>query len=230
MRFFDRYLKGDAVPDDPAFRVQDNLGRWRTEPAWPPADAERFTMSLRPGEYTDRPDNVAENGGGLSGTPGNGTWTVSQPLPYQVHLSGVAKVTLDVAVTGPRTTTVALLYDIGPDGRATLITRGAYAVKASGPVSFELYPQDWRLLAGHRIGLLVSGSDLSLYYPPHSGLPAQLRGGSVSMPALRGLRTFESTAVGRPSTAMKARPAPFAVPAATIAAAEQQVALPPQQG
>jgi predicted acyl esterase len=228
MRFFDRHLKGEAVADDPNFRIQDNRGRWRTEEQWPPADAAPFSMSLKGGEFADQPDNSAEDNG-LVGTPGHGTWTVSQPLPYTVHLSGVPKVTLDVAVTGPRTNAIALLYDIDADNKATLITRGAYAVKESGEVGFELFPQDWRLLAGHRIGLLVSGSDDSLWIPVHSMMPATLNGGSVELPALALKRTFESTTIGKPSDAMAARPAPFDVPADTIAAAETQVALPPAQ-
>jgi predicted acyl esterase len=228
MRFFDRHLKGETVADDPNFRIQDNRGRWRTEEQWPPADAAPFSMSLKPGGYADQPDNSAEDDG-LVGTPGHGTWTVSQKLPYTVHLSGVPKVTLDVAVDGPRTNTIALLYDIDADNKATLITRGAYAVEESGQVSFELFPQDWRLLKDHRIGLLVSGSDDSLWIPVHSMQPATLTGGSVTLPALARARTFESSSVGRPSKAMAARPAPFEVPAETIAAAETQVALPGPQ-
>jgi predicted acyl esterase len=228
MRFFDRYLKGETVADDPAFRVQDNLGRWRTEEQWPPADAARFSMPVRSGGFTDTPDNSAENGA-ILGTPGHGTWTFSQPLPYPVHLSGVPKISVDATTTGPRTNLVALLYDLDAAGKATLITRGAFAVKQSGTVGFDLFPQDWRLLTGHRLGLLISGSDESLWNPVHSLMSATVTGGSLSLPALGHARTYESTTIGKPSAAMKARPAPFAVDAATIAAAEEQVALPPQQ-
>jgi predicted acyl esterase len=229
MRFFDRHLKGDTtVPADPAFRIQDNVGRWRTEEQWPPADAAPFSMPIKAGTFTDTADNSAENGA-LLGTPGHGTWTFSQPMPYTVHLSGVPKVSVDVTTTGPRTNLVGLLYDLDAAGKATLITRGAFAVKQSGAVAFETFPQDWRLLPGHRIGVLISGSDESLWNPVHSQTTATVRGGTVTLPALARLRTFESTSVGKPSSAMKARPVPFTVSAATIAAGSEQVALPPQQ-
>ena len=228
MRFFDRHLKDETVADDPNVRVQDNLGRWRTEQVWPPADAAPFSLAVRPGTFTDAPNNTAE-AGGLYGEPGTGTWTVTQPMPYQVHLSGVPEVTIDATVTGPRTNMVALLYDIAPDGAATLITRGAYALEQTGPVTFDLFPQDWRVRKDHRIGLLVAGADSSLWIPVHSMLDAAVEGGSVTLPALARLRTYESTSIGKPSKAMANRAEPFIVPAETIAAAEQQTALPAQQ-
>ena len=86
--------------------VQDGArGGWRAAPTWPSADARRYSMPLRPGAYADAAGNKAEQGdepgGGcadgvharcnpLSRT-GQGTWTFSQPLPADVHLSGVAR-------------------------------------------------------------------------------------------------------------------------------------------
>src|SRR4029079_16875588 len=88
MRFFDRYLKGDDTSgaSDPAVEVQDNLGRWRSETDWPPADSAPFSMAIKPGAYTDD--------AGVNGS--SGYWSISQELPYQVHLSGVAKASIDL--------------------------------------------------------------------------------------------------------------------------------------
>src|SRR4051794_9361479 len=39
MRFFDRYVKGAQVADDPPVAVESSDGTWRAEDAWPPADS-----------------------------------------------------------------------------------------------------------------------------------------------------------------------------------------------
>ena len=49
MRFYDRFLKGvEPAVEDPQVAVQTNDGRWRGEPAWPPADAARTRRRCAP--------------------------------------------------------------------------------------------------------------------------------------------------------------------------------------
>lgn len=224
MRFFDRHLKGDtSAPADPPVEVQDNLGKWRAEQVWPPADAAPFNVPLKAGTYVDDDSNDAEGA-----SAGHGVWSISQKLPYQVHLSGVVKATVNVTTTVPRANLIALVYDLDAANKATLITRGAYAVKQSGAVTFELYPQDWRLLKDHRLGVLIAGSDESNWMPVHSQSTVTVNGGSVSVPALARLRTSADALTGKASKAMASH-VPFAVPAETIAAAAVDVPLPPQQ-
>jgi predicted acyl esterase len=218
MRFFDRYLKGDesSGADDPVVEVQDNLGRWRSESDWPPADSAPFTMAIRPGSYTDDSELVWDTQ----------TWSISQALPYQVHLSGVPKVSVDVDSGAVRKSLVVRLYDIAPGGSAQLITRGGSAVTGAGKVAFELYPQDWKLLAGHRIGVRITGADSSLFTVAPTLQEVTVTGGSVSLPALAGLR--KSNLSGKASPAIAAIPK-ITVDEATIAASSEEVALPPQQ-
>jgi predicted acyl esterase len=224
MRWFDRYLKGSrttGVENDPPVEVQEGNGRWRTEAAWPPADAAPFTMPVKPGSYTDDRNNNGEGAGA-----GVGTWSVSQKLPYDVHLAGVARLAAQVTSSAPRANLVALLYDISDAGTATLITRGASAVKQTGPVAFDFYPQDWRLLAGHRIGLLVAGADELWFTPPHSQSTVTVNGGSLRLPALRRLRVSDLS--GGITPAMRSR-RPFTVPAATLSGSAVHAKLPPAQ-
>jgi hypothetical protein len=113
-----------------------------------------------------------------------GTWTVSQPLPHDVHMAGLPR--LRARASGPaQARVVALLYDVSPNGSALFVTRGATLVRG-GDLDVELHPQDWRLAAGHRIGLLVSGADDS-HYLPQTGTGAQvtIESGRLSLPALR---------------------------------------------
>jgi hypothetical protein len=107
---------------------------------------------------------------------------------------------------------IALLYDVADDGRATFITRGAALVAGGGgrrSVSFDLYPQDWRLASGHRLGVLLTASDQDAYLPPHSGATVDVAGGALEVPFLRYRR--DSYLPGRVTPAILARqPIPIA--------------------
>jgi hypothetical protein len=74
-----------------------------------------------------------------------------------------------------------LIYDVDEANRATLLTRGASLVGA-GTVEFDLYPQDWRLRAGHRIGVLLAGSDDFYFDPGRSDTPVEVTSGEIELP------------------------------------------------
>ena len=177
MRFFDRHVKGVRVPRvDPAIEVQDALGRYRAESSWPPADSKMWWSKLNGGTYTD--DGL---GSALSTA---GIWSISQPLPHDVWLSGepVLETTLDAV---PRANLVANIYDIGPDGSAVLITRGAHLVRGAleQEIELELYGQDWPLVAGHRIGIRVSDADNWWVHVP-TGSSVEILEARIGLPFL----------------------------------------------
>ncbi len=112
-----------------------------------------YPMPVKKGSYTDEAGNDGEGSGA-----GSGTWSISQPLPYDVHMTGVPKVSVKVDTQVPDAHLIAI-HDIDAKGEATLISRGAYLIREAGKLSFEMYPQDWKLEKGHRLGFLVTGSD-----------------------------------------------------------------------
>lgn len=185
MTFFDHYLKSEPLPEYPGrVEVQDGEGRWRTEAEWPPSDADydRATIKVSAGAYTDDGDNDASDG--------NGSWTFTQPAPYDMRFAGTPVLDVKVSTVVPHANLVALLYDVDGDGKGRLITRGAYLIKAAGRVTFELYPQDWILRKGHRFGLLLSSNDASWFNPiPTNTEVTILKGGEIELPFLRYLRT-----------------------------------------
>ena len=223
MRWFDRYLKGNkkaGVERDPGVEIQSGEGRWRAEKHWPPLDAKRYSMPLKNGVYVDEDGNNADGP-----SSGNGTWSVSQKLPYDIHLAGETKLTVNVETVVPNAHLVGLLYDIDSKGTATIITRGAYLIREAGKVSFKLYPQDWRLKKGHRVGFLLSGSDDSWFMPGVSGTDVTVSKGSVSMPFLRYDR--DKFLKGGPAEAMTSR-TPFAVEADVLKTRGVKAKLPPK--
>ncbi|MBW3662890.1 MAG: CocE/NonD family hydrolase [Actinobacteria bacterium] len=187
MRFLDEHLKGVEPPiDDPAIEVQDILGRWRAEQAWPPADAVLYGTELNAGSYTDN-----GSGSGLSPSASQGVWTISQPLPHAVWLSGEPTASINVD-TVPNANVTVNVYDIGPDGRTRMISRGTSLVRGTVPgqrnVSFTMYGQDWPIPAGHRIGVLVSSANSEEYRNIGTRQTVDvLAGSSITLPFL----TFE---------------------------------------
>lgn len=84
----------------------------------------------------------------------------------------VGRVTFTGAIEAPsaRTTVVARLYDVGPDGTATLILTNATDAVADGETRFSIRLGDtaYRMRAGHRLRLQLS-TTLAGQYPVHPG-------------------------------------------------------------
>jgi predicted acyl esterase len=182
MAFLEEYLMDAPAPDLPTIEVQDTEGSWRSEDAWPPTDAKLHRFPLLGGTYVDKT-------GANAGNPTGGLWTVTQPAPYDLRFSGAYEVAVDVATQAPLANMVTLLYDISPDGEATMIQRGAKLIDGSGPASFESLPQDAILREGHRLGLFVSADDSSFFFPLHTQASVTIKSGSWSIPFLRYERT-----------------------------------------
>jgi uncharacterized protein len=180
MAFFAEHLLGEAAADLPAIEIQDGEGVWRTEQAWPPADAIPHRIPVIPGSYPDASGNSAAN-------PTRGTWTFTHPAPHDLRFSGPYEVAVQVETQLPLANMVSLLYDVAPDGTARLIQRGAQLIRPSGssPVRFDSYPQDWILRAGHRLGLQLSAADATHFFPTYTQQTVTITSGSFSVPFLR---------------------------------------------
>jgi predicted acyl esterase len=227
MRFLDRHVRGVRTgTDDPAVTIQEGngKGRWRQEEQWPPADASPWSLPLRGGSYTDGPGNTGDGDGA-----GNGLWTLTKPLPHDVHLAGEPVVRGKLLAGVPDVNVVVHLYDVDPKGQARLVNRGATVAGArefNDLAPFALYPQDWVFERGHRIGVVVSGADDDWYTPGVSNTEVGVVDGtaSIALPVLRYQR--EEYLAGGPSESITdARP--FAVPADALSGAVVETAFPP---
>ena len=209
MRFYDRFLKGvTPTVADPPFAVQTNDGTWRSEKQWPPADMRTYTTRLWGGVYVDNAQSVAtgwdatsslatSNGTNPSDpTVQSGVWTVSKPLPYDVHLAGEPTASIDVTTTVPNANLVVDVYDLSRDANGDwtgpLVTRQGHLVRSTGnsTIPLTLWGADWKLKAGDRIAVRVTDNnqDWWLLATP-SAQPVIIRGGSVTLPFLQYLRT-----------------------------------------
>ncbi|MFD3707191.1 CocE/NonD family hydrolase [Nocardia sp. NPDC058658] len=145
--FLDKHVAGaDVEVPGPPVTVGQFDGGWRSENVWPPTDSRRTSVALRTGTYSDR---------GLLPGADREIWSISDPVTEPVHLAGRA--TAALSLSGPPEATVALeLYDIAPDGRATVITRGIAPVRSEAAV--RLLWQDARLAPGHRLGVRITNA------------------------------------------------------------------------
>lgn len=241
MRFLDHHVKGLPLEEapthlDPTIAAQSNDGTWRSEEQWPPVDTQTLEGSLLSGTYEDdgRNRGSADSGFGPGGAAsvqplqGHGTWTFSPPLEHEAHIGGIPKATIDVTPVVPRTNVVVNLYDVAPDGRATLISRGAALTDAAGPKGVLLWPTDWIFEPGHRIGVLVSGANQEAFTHVPTRTTVTVDGGSVSLPFLGFDRV--SDLQGEPAPRLEAylARASFNVAAATIEGrTNPDFALPP---
>jgi predicted acyl esterase len=237
MRWLDRHVKrGSArraqVRRDPPLEIQEgSAGRWRAERRWPPADARYLRLPVLAGEYVDASPNKAYPGcfrvelSCPPGPSGVGSWSISQPLPYAVHLAGVPRLKLRVSAPAPAPNLVALLYDIDPHGSAAFISRGARVLGREGAYRLNLYPQDWRIEPGHRIGMLLAGADDLWFDPVHTGAPVRVERAGLRLPFLRHQRS--RFLEGGPSQSVTQRTTFSARPALALGR-EVTVPLPPR--
>jgi predicted acyl esterase len=162
-------------------------------------------------------------------TSNSGVWTVSRPLPYDVHMSGSGTMVVNVTTTVPNANLAVDVYDLDAAGTGPLITRQGHLVRTPGASSIrlELWSADWRLTAGHRIGVRVTDNNQDWWLLASPTLQTvTVTGGTVALPFLRYRRT--QTIQGDPGTQLAGYLADtVTVPPATLAASEADFSLPP---
>ncbi len=229
MRFLDHYVKGvplhkAPVHKDPAVAVQDNFGRYRAEKRWPPSDSRTLWSRLNGGSYTDNATNS-----GTGAAAGNGIWTFSQPLRNDAWMSGEPQLDVTVETVLPRANLVGDLYDVAPNGEATIVSRGALLLREIGDqhVTFEMYGQDWVFGKGHRIGVLVTGANADWWVHLPTGSDVSVVSAEIGMPFLRNRRTDFLDGGSTPRLEMHKRSAVVSVEPSTIQASMKPFKVPP---
>jgi LPXTG-motif cell wall-anchored protein len=140
--------------------------------------------------------------------PGVVAWTF--PVDATVTLAGQPLVKLTVQASAPDVELPTRLWDVSPDGKQTLISRGVYRLAGtptapSGPVAFQLSGNAWRLPAGDKLKLEVAGADTPYFQV--DGIPSatNVTAASLELPIAEGPAPQQVAAAAPPAAA--ARPA-----------------------
>jgi pimeloyl-ACP methyl ester carboxylesterase len=110
-----------------------------------------------------------------------GTAVVLGPRSGGYTLMGLPKVSARIATTGLAGQLDSRLWDVAPDGRQRLVSRGAYRLESnqSGRVTFQLFGNGYRFARGHRPKLELLGKDEGFLRP--SNLPFAVRVSDVDI-------------------------------------------------
>lgn len=187
VRWFDYWLKEDRTVDlGPRVQVQDSSFRWRSEEAWPPADATPRRFWLAPGgTLADAPASgsgtaVAAADAAHALTPSNvrdpratgptAATFRTEPFASEFRFAGAPKVHVTATPTGPGGVLYAYLYREGPDGAGDRLGWGSIDLRfaAGGEsaseveagksvhVALELEPLDVVVPVGDRLVLVLT--------------------------------------------------------------------------
>ena len=181
-RWLDHELKGieNGIDAEPVVDVQDSLGRWRREAAWPPQDATTRTLHL------------SADGALVAEAPGEGAVSFGGPIavtdlalgtgmgpavfdaePAPLHLVGAPTLELTLSSDRPAGMVVARLYDgerMVTQGAANLLFAGGLEapepLSPGAPVSVVLsfYPTDWVVTGSLR--LVLATQDATGWFDP----------------------------------------------------------------
>jgi len=181
--FLDHYMMGAAPPAlDASAQVTTcdaSGGTIYRQPAWASLAPYRVSFKSKLQQATDsatdqpagplaEPIAVAAMHAGrgacvvlpAASTSLNGHWDFPVTRPFT--LLGEPAVHLAIALRGIDAEIDPLLWDVAPDGSATLVTRGAYRFVGSpgaATIDLPLQGNGWNFLAGHTIRLEVTQND-----------------------------------------------------------------------
>ncbi|MEA3201571.1 MAG: uncharacterized protein QOE90_2999 [Thermoplasmata archaeon] len=183
-RWLDYWLLGrdNGALALPLVIIEDNMGKFRAEPDWPPIDAAPQRLFLAPGgklaNATPQAGTVswADAGTGQEDAKTEGVDHVTFATPAlaaPMHVAGTPTIHLKANGNLPGGQIDIKLYDQAPDGTRTTVSRGfldarhrdsldhgADLVAGTDYVfAFDLHPIDWRLAAGHALVLVVKSTD-----------------------------------------------------------------------
>ncbi|MGZ8632318.1 MAG: CocE/NonD family hydrolase [Solirubrobacteraceae bacterium] len=225
LRWFDQHLKGidTGVMDEPRLRawMQEPVapathhtqrpGRWVSEPAWPPPDAQEWAWDFSPAEPISHRsvESTGLDAGAWCADGGEGDWPgdqraedersltfTSAPLDEPIEILGFPEVTLGIEVGRPSAIAVVRLCDVDPDGASLLVTRGVLnlnhrdghdSAKPLEPgqryeIAIALDAIAQRVPAGHRLRVAVSTAYWPWVWPAAKPVTLTLHGGRLAVP------------------------------------------------
>jgi X-Pro dipeptidyl-peptidase len=183
---------------------------FRTEDSWPPpgtADTRLFLApdgGLSPGaskgsdSFTDFSTTTEEQSTRMPSAESSWLFFQGAPLSADARMTGSARLELSLEVNRDHAQLAPLLVDVAPDGTTKTVSRGflnlqyrnglatAEPIPPDQPVraTVTFKPQDQTFEAGHRIGLILQGSNTVWALPedPGASFRVELGGSALQLP------------------------------------------------
>jgi X-Pro dipeptidyl-peptidase len=185
---------------------------FRTEAAWPPPGTEASRLFLSPDgtlsrkaatgreSFTDLGTSTEEESTRIPAAETNWLFFRGAPLTAPVRMTGAARLELSLTVNRDHAHLTPVLVDVAPDGTTKTVTRGflnllyrdglatAKPIPPNEPIraTVTFKPQDQTFEAGHRIGVIVQGSNTVWSIPDDPGASYTLnfgkRGSALVLP------------------------------------------------
>ncbi len=202
-RFFDHTLLGvDNGVDTEApvitegrSATQKSTG-FRTETAWPPPGTTETRMPLGEGSFTDLGTTTEEQSTRMPGAETSWLFFQGESLAADTRMTGAARLELTLTVDRDHAQLAPLLVDVAPDGTTKTVSRGflnlqyrdglvsATPLPPGEPVraTVTFKPQDQTFEAGHRIGVIVQGSNTVWALPDDPGATYRISESALLLP------------------------------------------------
>jgi fermentation-respiration switch protein FrsA (DUF1100 family) len=126
-------------------------------------------------------------GGGACAQVAKETAIVESPASTGLTLMGLPTVQADIVTTGVSGQLDSRLWDVGPDGMQTLVSRGAYRLtdnQTDKRVVFQLHGNGWRFDAGHVAKLELLGNDAPYLRASNTQFQVEVSNIVVELPTL----------------------------------------------
>jgi len=202
-RFFDHTLLGvDNGVDSEAPVITEGRSAtqrstgFRTEAAWPPPGATQTTLKLTGGSFTDMATTTEEQSTRMPEAETNWLFSTGGPLATTTRMTGSARLKLTLSVDRDHAHLTPLLVDVGPDGTTKTVSRGflnlqyrnglstAEPIPPNEPIkaTVTFKPQDQTFEAGHRIGVILQGSNTVWALPDDPGATYTVTRSALALP------------------------------------------------
>ncbi|MET8178134.1 alpha/beta fold hydrolase [Streptomyces sp. NPDC005336] len=127
--------------------------------------------------------------------PGQFTRFDSAPLTKPLRITGSPEARVRVTADSPDAVLFAKVYDVGPDGQQVLPSQLVTPLRVTGAtkgqtVTLRLPAVDHEIIAGHRLRLVLSSTDLGYASPPQPATyTVGLAGDGLTVPTAPGVHT-----------------------------------------
>jgi X-Pro dipeptidyl-peptidase len=154
------------------------------------------TLKLAGGSFTDMASTTEEQSTRMPEAETNWLFSAGRPLATDTRMTGSARLKLPLSVDRDHAHLTPLLVDVGPDGTTKTVSRGflnlqyrnglatAEPIPPNEPIkaTVTFKPQDQIFEAGHRIGVILQGSNTVWALPDDPGATYTVTRSALSLP------------------------------------------------